>query len=751
MESSPQQSESSKPDLSSCEREPVHIPGAIEPHGALLVVREPSLVILQASANTLPLLGIASTALLGMPLTDVLTNGDVHRLTSGTLAQGRRRYVATVHAVGKDTCFDGLVHRQQGLLIIELEPCSTRATALPHGETNASLTDAIGEFDGPLSLSELCRRVAISIRRVTGFDRVVVYRFLEDDSGSVIAEERREDLVPYLGLRYPASDIPAQARRLYALNTLRLKPDVNAQRAPLIPAVNPLTGTTLDMTYCVLRAMSPVHDEYLRNMGVTASMSISIMKAGKLWGLIACHHGGPKLVPHPIRITCEVLARVFSSHIAAAEEEDKRSRGEDVRGLINQISARLRDRHGVVTVLNEEGDLIMAAARAQGSAFCVHGHFALFGLTPARKEVQALMSWLTANPRGQLFSAERLAREYVRAEEFNDVASGLLSAQIAPGGSDFILWFRPPVVRVIEWAGNPAKPVEETAAGARISPRLSFEKWKQSVADSSEPWDDTDREFASVLRQVVAETLLLEVNQEVVHLNLELARSNIELNSFAYAVSHDLQEPVRTIRSFAQLLARLAGSNLPPESRDLITTIENSATRMENLIRALLSYSQLGGNERQKRKPVDLEGILRSVLMNLDQSVRSSGTKVTHDLLPEVSSYPDHMTQLLQNLISNSITYRRPEEPPRIHLSAYMDGNWWHFFVRDNGEGFELGQAQQIFEPFKRLHGHEVPGSGIGLATCKRIVEHHGGRIWAESEGKGRGATFWFTLPRLHD
>jgi light-regulated signal transduction histidine kinase (bacteriophytochrome) len=246
---------------------------------------------------------------------------------------------------------------------------------------------------------------------------------------------------------------------------------------------------------------------------------------------------------------------------------------------------------------------------------------------------------------------------------------------------------------------------------------------------------------------VVAEALLLEVNEEVIRLNLDLARSNIELDSFAYAASHDLQEPVRSITSYAQLLLRVAGPDLAPESRDLIKIIESSGLRMASLIKALLSYSELGGVDRSNRKPVDMEDVLRWVLLNLDDSVRSSGTLITHDALPVVNSSPDLMGQLLQNLISNAIKYRKREEQQRVHVSAVQQGKWWQFSVRDNGEGFDPAHAQNIFGAFKRLHGHEVPGSGIGLATCKRIVEHDGGRIWAESQGEGCGATFFFTLP----
>jgi len=604
----------------------------------------------------------------------------------------------------------------------------------------------VAELGGHLSLTDLCQRVAVRVRSVTGFDRVMVYRFLDDGTGCVEAEDKRHDIAPYLGLRYPASDIPAQARRLYLLNTLRLKGDVNATVATLVPSVNPLTGSALDMTYCILRAMSPVHVEYLRNMGVAASMSISIVKDGKLWGLIACHHGEAKIVAQPMRLTCEVLARVFSSHIAMAEEEGARAHLAALLVLTGRIEERMRKDRDVVAALLVAGDDIAAVIGAQGCAFIIRGEIVLLGATPTRLQVEDLSAWLSFNQREHLFSTERLLAFYERANEFDTVASGLLSVRIALGSPDFVLWFRPSITRVITWAGDPDKPVEKTGASERISPRRSFAKWQQTFHDSSEQWTSIDRSFASTLRPVIAETLFLRMNEEVLRLNLELARSNAELSSFAYSASHDLQEPVRTIRIYAQLVSQRAGPEMGSESRGFLAMIEGAATRMANLITALLSYSQLGGIEKRSSKPVNLEHVFDRVLVNLDAQVRQTGAIVTHDPLPIVLNDDDHMVQILQNLIGNSIKYRS-EHAPRIHLSALLENDEWLLCVRDNGQGFDSTKSNVIFEPFKRLHGREVPGNGIGLATCKRIVEISKGRIWAESEGKDKGAKFWFTLP----
>jgi len=470
------------------------------------------------------------------------------------------------------------------------------------------------------------------------------------------------------------------------------------------------------------------------------------VKDGKLWGLIACHHSEAKIVAQPIRITCEVLARVFSSHIAMAEQEGDRAHVTALLALTARIEERMRKDRDVVAALSLAGDSVAAVIGAQGCAFIIRGEIVLLGTTPNRAQVEALSAWLSFNQREHLFSTERLSALYTSASEFDNVASGLLSVRIALGSPDFVLWFRPSVTHVITWGGDPDKPVEETGAGERISPRRSFAKWKQTFHDRSEQWTGIDRTFASALRPVIAETLFLRMNEEVLRLNLELARSNAELASFAYSASHDLQEPVRTIRIYTQLVSQSAGPGMEPESRSFLAMIEDAATRMARLISALLDYSQVGGIEKRRSKPVNLEHVLDRVLINLDAQVRQTGAIVTHDALPIIISDDDHLVQIFQNLIGNAIKYRG-EHAPRIHLSALLEKSEWLVCVRDNGQGFDPTESNFIFEPFKRLHGREVPGNGIGLATCKRIVETSGGRIWAESEGKDKGATFWFTFP----
>jgi chemotaxis family two-component system sensor kinase Cph1 len=733
-------------DLSSCEREQLHLLGSIESNGVMLILSEPDLVIVQASSNTLALLSAPPEALLGMPLKDLFPQYDTERIVAEVGTGSKRRHVNGLRSIFSETEFDALIHRHCGLLILELEPCSAPTAEETTAGIQASLMDALEDVDDSLPLAELAQRVATRVRHFTGFDRVMVYRFLKDDSGCVLAEDAREGLVPYLGLRYPASDIPAQARRFYLINTLRLKADVNANVAVLVPALNPLTGGPVDMSFCILRAMSPMHVEYLRNMHVAASMSISIVHDGLLWGLIACHHGEAKIVPHRMRATCEVLARFFSSHIAASEKKDEQVQTNALELLKENIEARLRTSRDILTTLSDMAADVLKVFRAEGCTYSIGGKIVSFGIVPDPVQLKNLLSWLCLNQPEHILASEQITSINPSAEEFSSLISGLLSIRIALQGPDFLVYFRPPVVRVVTWAGNPGKPVHKSEVDGRVSPRRSFERWKQTSRNTSEPWTDPELKFSSMLRPIIAELMLLHMNEEIVRLNVELNRSNGELESFSYMAGHDLQEPVRAIRIYAQLLTQ-RGVALTKESQMLLQTIVDSAGRMGSLISSMLNHSQIGGADRSMGRSVNLEDVLNLVVANLSEQIRESSAVITNSPLPIVHSDPGYVEQLLQNLVSNSLKYRQPDISPRIHISSRFENNFALLSVCDNGEGFDPKHAEMIFAPFKRLHGREVPGSGVGLASCKRIVERHQGRIWAESLGLNSGATFWFTLP----
>jgi len=232
-------------------------------------------------------------------------------------------------------------------------------------------------------------------------------------------------------------------------------------------------------------------------------------------------------------------------------------------------------------------------------------------------------------------------------------------------------------------------------------------------------------------------------NRELEAANLQLARSNAELMHFAYAVGHDLKAPLRSVASFAQLLSkRLDGAD--GEIQEFVTYIVDGVRRMNTFLEDMLAYSQAAHHADTVRR-IAADVVLQWAVMNLRSAIDQAVAEVTHDPLPEIMADQGHMAQLFQNLIGNALKYRSAA-PPRIHVSATPGEGEWTFSVQDNGIGIAPDQHERIFGLFKRLHGPDVPGTGLGLALCKRIVENHGGRIWVES-AVDRGSKFCFTIP----
>ena len=343
-------------DLSTCDREPIHIPGSIQPHGVLLVIDRQTLHVEQVAGDPGVLLAIADKQLTGMPLSAVL-DAEAEHFVAAQLAAATENVPPVMHRnVMSRTgtkLLDLTLHAMGRTAIVELEPVRSEPVADLSSTTDpiARLKRLLSAVQMTASVEECCAAAAISLRKATGFDRAMVYRFLPDDSGEVVAEDAREGLESFLGLHYPASDIPQQARELYRRNWIRTIPDINYIAAPLTPPMNPRTGKTVDMSHCALRSVSPIHIEYLRNMGVCASMSASIVCREKLWGMLVLHHYSPRYVAADLRVACETFAQIFSLHVDAKAQAEtsvqrlnaQRSREELVAAFGGRKGHRSRD------------------------------------------------------------------------------------------------------------------------------------------------------------------------------------------------------------------------------------------------------------------------------------------------------------------------------------------------------------------------------------------------------------------------
>lgn len=737
-------------DLTTCDREPIHIPGSIQPHGVLLAAAGSDLTIVQVSANSASHLGRTPQWLLGRPLAALFGQALCAQI-SALSDEAAPIYLPAQAIPGVDTAYDLIAHRFQGRLIVELEPA---LGGDPHAALAVyrALKHAAAAARQAGSLRAFAQTLAAAVRRLTGFDRVLAYQFLPDDSGVVIAEEKAPEADSYMGLHYPASDIPRQARALYVRNSLRLIPDVAYAPAPMLALATDQPAPPLDMSHAVLRSVSPVHIAYLKNMGVTASMSISLIQGERLWGLIACHHhGGPRYLPYDVRAACEFLGQVASLQIADLEAAEDAASTISLQALQAQLVQHMSAAGDVAAGLTRFQPSLGDFIEAGGVAILLDDVCTTMGATPPEPEIRRLAAWLARSADAEVFATDSLARHYPAGERLSDTASGLLAVRLARLRPHYLLWFRPEWVRTVHWGGNPEKPAEPDESG-RLSPRRSFAIWSETVRRTAQPWRPCEVEAARSLRQAIVEVVIARVD-ELARLNEDLVRSNAELDSFAYVASHDLKEPLRGLHNYAHLLIEDYADRLDAEGRERLSTLVRLTQRMEALIDSLLHFSRVGRAELSWSE-VDLSAELSDVLALLGPRLRERGVVVRLPRpLPRARADQAGVREVFSNLISNAIKYNNAPDPwieIGYELAEPEPGGEAAtpvFYVRDNGIGIPEQHHEAIFRIFRRLHARDQYGGGVGagLAIAKKIVERHGGAIWVESR-PGHGACFRFTL-----
>jgi chemotaxis family two-component system sensor kinase Cph1 len=564
-------------DLTNCDQEPIHIPGAIQPHGALLVLDCDTCAIVQGAGATEALLGRPLEALLGQTPGDLLRPDQINLLRAlcadAPLTQPRH-FLDPILRVQPDRPVDASIHRAGDHLVLEYVPANVQEGV--RRDSLAVLQELIDGLDRAASLQMLCQLTTERVRRITGYDRVMVYRFQPDGSGWVYAESRDARLVSYLNLHYPAADIPVQARALYLRNWLRLIARIDYTPARLTPQINPRTGQPLDMSYATLRDVSPVHREYLRNMGVGASMSISIVVDGRLWGLIACHHYSPRQLSRHLRAACELFGPICSSQIESRQHADDMELRLSSRGILQTIlsglagSADFAER--LVSVSPSLIDYIVAGGAAVsaiergGIALYLDNAIRALGRTPAQEHLQPLAEWVVTHLDDDgLFHTDRLSELWPPAQEFTHVASGLLAISLSRQPKDLILWFRPEVVETVNWGGDPTKPAELGPNGDRLTPRKSFEVWKQEVRGHSMPWTPMELQAAINLRVALLEVIISRVDAA----NRESDRLRNQERLLMAELDHRVKNILANVQALVRQSSRNAGS-----VRDYVRSLE---------------------------------------------------------------------------------------------------------------------------------------------------------------------------------
>jgi chemotaxis family two-component system sensor kinase Cph1 len=659
--------------LNACDREPIHIPGSIQPHGLLLVANAGLVTIGGAGAID----AMLTADWVGQPL-DRLLGQDVAGKLAAAQAASASQSVPLDPVRGTDELFDAVAHRTGDLVVVELEPAAGRRASA--AQVLVGLEMASRSFERATGLGDLCARAAVEFRRLTGFDRVMVYRFLDDGAGVVLAEDRDPDLSSFLNHHFPASDIPKQARALYVRNRVRVIPDVGYEPAMLWSASTDLA--TLDMSDLALRSVSPIHIQYLKNMGVGASASVSIVRDGLLWGLIACHNQAPRTLPYDVRLACDALAGGLARQIHALEETERFRERISLRSLEDSIAARLRTDISLAEFFAGAGGEMCALMSADGFAAVQGADLYAAGHRPQDSEVRLVADWVIGRPGPQPFSTHHLAEELPAAEAFADRAAGLVAATMSTEPPTVLLWFRAEQVEVVNWAGNPHKAVPADPA-ALLTPRSSFAAWSEAIRGRSRPWTTLQIEAASRLMKTIFDARqqrrVRDLNQQLTETVTDKERLLLQKDYLLKEVSHRIQNSLQLVSSFLSLQARSVDDGV-------LSGHLNEAQRRLGAV--ALVHRRLYSDDRIDT--VDLSRYLSELCAEIEASMdekwgeqisqRLSPIKVSADKAVNIGLV---LTELLIN--ANKYAYGGAPGPVAITLEQHL--NSFRLTVADHGSG----------------------------------------------------------------
>lgn len=765
--------------LDNCHKEPIHIPGSIQSHGYILIIDPATLTLKYFSENVVQLLNTQKDTLEGMHIEQIFNDDALSTIVENASSDDFHAInplAVNLNGSKKDAPINAVLSNNGEYLIIELE------FVLNNKRSNFDpmsylMKQSLNLIVDSKELNSSYKTAVNEVRNLTGFDRVMLYQFDHEYNGQVVAEAKKPELNSFLHQHFPESDIPKQARALYLRNPIRLLADVDADISPIYPQNKPI-----DLSDCILRSVSPIHCQYLKNMGVKASMSISIIIAGKLWGLIACHHYSKHVVPFEDRQVAQYMGLMLSYIISLKTQSVEAIEEANAMSLSADIAESMSDELFFTDGLRNNIPSLLKMLNADGVAWRLENEIENFGDTPNKQDIDNLFQWIIDQDLGveSLYNSHDLSNENPEFSKFANAASGVLAMPISPNQNLFIMWFRKEVIETKNWGGKPEKIIEFLDDGShRLMPRSSFRLWQENVRNKCVPWKPNEitcaLKFRNHLTNYVIEkseqlkklndALEVKVNERTAALkaeiltrkqaetNLEIAleqaeESNKELERFAFVASHDLQEPLRKIQMFGDRLQN-SKEAIGDKNANYIARMMDSAGRMQKLIKGVLSFSRIN-RKGEGFRFFSANDVIDDILYDLELIIADKSAKINVDDLGLMYGDKRQIQRLFQNLILNSLKFSRDGIPPEISIKVVeRTSEQLVIVVIDNGIGFSSEYKDRIFNLFERVHSkYAYEGTGLGLAICKKIAERHSGFITATS-AVNEGARFYISLPLI--
>ena len=712
-----------------CDQEPIHIIGEVQEYGFLIGTKGSEIAFY--SENVLSLFSLKPKSVLGEKI-EVLFDQLKLDINWDNFSHNQELAIQHINFNGEEYTLS--IHSNNGFTLYEIEK------VFPHHKINKEY-QAVQNILRKSNDENIWKILLKEIQEIIDFDRAMIYQFLYDGSGEVIEESVKDGLESYLHLHYPESDIPAQARALYLKNPVRITSHASGKTYPIL-------GTEkekIDLTYSVTRATSPVHVQYIKNSGMEASFSTSIIINGVLWGIVACQNAKPKHLDLQSRLLVETLTRTSANAYATFKSRETL---EDYQRInLNNISLRqnLLSEENFGKALENNIDDIMKTCGAEGMIIKINNEILTHGNVPNLSDIEKIIDWSKVNNQDfeeNIFISSTFCKTSNLELDDSDISCGIIISVLGNNTSDMLIWMRKEQGQKIKWAGNPEKKtVSEIKDGVEIikfSPRKSFEIWKEYVKDTALPWKSKEIESAKWITSVILKASHTKSSQ-ILDLNNQLKELNQELDSFSYTISHDLNTPLTVIKLNAQLMKRIVKSE--DSSHKYLDNIVNQVDTMSDMMKNVLELSKIKKSEIELKK-IEVDLLINKLAEDSKVSFDAPHTEIIIENTPEVLGNPTMVYQVFGNVIGNAIKYSSKSSNPTVKIIGEVFHNQVTYKITDNGIGIDKKDADKMFKIFSRMSNAKAfNGNGVGLNIVQHLMEKMGGAISYESES-GVGTTF---------
>ncbi|WP_228376564.1 ATP-binding protein [Chryseobacterium indologenes] len=727
-----------------CHEEPIHIPGYIQSFGYLIGIDAESRSITFFSRNISDIFKIDSMEkLFDRELTDFpesfqsIIDSDIYTSLERFTRRENETYFDKIFIDEEEYHFS--VFKNGPYIFLEFEKVLMNP--------DKRISNKYDNFYIIDNEQDLWNHLLETLSRVVNYDRMMVYKFMMDGSGKVIAERTNENMESFLGLHYPESDIPKQARELYLKKRKRIFSNVDAEPVPLLSK----TKDPIDLTFSGARSMSPVHMQYLKNSGVSSSFSVSIIIDDHLWGLVTCQNIRPKHIDLEDRVQAGIFTTLAANAYSSFKSKSELHYRLELNEKLSQMKTEFLKHNNLLDSLFENKVQIKQLPESDGLAIVSDESIVMEGTTPRPETIAKIVQWALENTRERIYISRSFLKDHGEELGLSDNAAGIIIYFIEREKHEMLIWFRKEFDEHINWAGNPEKNIEVFSQNGEnrqmVSPRSSFRIFTENIKGHSKRWNSRNISAVQAIRDLILETSHKNYNA-IKRLNDELKKVNEELDSFSYTISHDLGTPLTVMKLNAQMLLK----NLTDGSEKSKTKINTIIEEIDNMAEMMQDVLQLS---RAKHSEIELENLktshtIQKISENAKMTYGSSKTEIIIKECPDVMADKTMLHQVFLNIINNAVKYSSHKEMPKVHIEGTEDGQTIIYRISDNGIGIPAEEKHKMFKIFNRMdNAKKFKGNGVGLSIVHRIMKRLGGNVDYESNIEGTSFILTFKKPYI--